>query len=425
MNQVRRDWRTKLTIERSLAAERSRYPARALRILFLAQRLPHPPNRGDRIPNFHFAAHLAARHDVLVCGFDDDGTGQASAAAVEGMGARVAWESFKPGPRQIRSGLRSLASGRPLTVCHWRSSRIQAAVDEFVAEGCDVAYVYSSSMCRFLEPHPEVPLCLNLAEMDSDKFRQYGEVRRGPMGWVYRRESRLLLDWERHWVPAAGTVLLISDVELALLEERIPGSGGLLLPNGVDLENFHPADHAAPDPSPLCVFTGVMDYEPNVDAVNWFADEILPLVRRAHVDAGFLIVGTRPIAAVRDLAKRPGIEVTGKVDEVLPHLHRARVAVAPVRLARGLQNKVLEAFAAGVPVVTTPQAFQGVDAISGEHCLVADTAEAFADAVTSLLSNPVLADSLAMAGRARVEEAYRWEAIEQRLEEILLETAGQ
>ena len=396
-----------------------------MRILFLAQRLPAPPNRGDRIPNYHFATQLAARHEVLVGGFDDDGNGEAAAETVKGMGARVAWESFTPGPRQIASGLRSLANGRPVTVCHWRSRRIQAAVDEFVGQGCDVAYVYSSSMCRFLENHPRVPLCLNLAEMDSDKFRQYGEVRRGPMGWVYRREARLLLEWERRWVPAAKTVLLISEVEQALLKDRIPECDGLLLPNGVDLERFHPADPPTPEDPPLCVFTGVMDYEPNVDAVHWFADEILPLVRRTHPDAGFLIVGTRPVASVRDLAKRPGIEVTGKVDEVLPHLHRARVAVAPVRLARGLQNKVLEAFAAGVPVVTTPQAFQGVDAEHGEHCLVADAAESFADAVASLLDDPLLAARLADAGRARVEEAYRWEAIEQRLEEILRETAGQ
>jgi sugar transferase (PEP-CTERM/EpsH1 system associated) len=183
------------------------------------------------------------------------------------------------------------------------------------------------------------------------------------------------------------------------------------LGNGVDLDYFD-GQRAYPNPyppgGPVLVFTGMMDYRANVDAVCWFADMVLPEIRARHADVRFAIVGAKPDQKVKRLAERPGIIVTGRVEDVRPYVAHANVAVAPLRIARGIQNKVLEAMAMAQPVVASAEAFEGIDAEPGVDLAVADGTH-FADPVCRLLENPEEAAAMGLRGRQRLTGHYTWE----------------
>jgi sugar transferase (PEP-CTERM/EpsH1 system associated) len=272
-------------------------------------------------------------------------------------------------------------------------------------------------MGAFLLPHVELPWIMHMAELDSDKWLQYSKRERWPMSWVYAREWRTLEAFERRLVDAAATSVFCTPLEQRIFDERMPGHPSVVLRNGVDLERFRPAPERA-EPGHL-VFVGVMDYLPNVDGCVWFVESILPLVRERHPDARFTIVGSKPTPDVQALARHPGVTVTGFVDEPRDHLERAAVSVAPLRIARGIQNKVLEAMAMGLPTVGTTSATQGVEGTSGEHFLVADDERAFAAAVGELLDDPAGARRLGDRARAFVEERYDWEALLVTLDELV------
>jgi sugar transferase (PEP-CTERM/EpsH1 system associated) len=244
--------------------------------------------------------------------------------------------------------------------------------------------------------------------VDSAKFAEYGE-RGGALAWVHRREGIRLAAFERETAARADASLFVSDAEAELFRRSIapPGADVRAVQNGVDLDFFDPAVAVAPAaaPRPLIVFTGQMDYAPNIDAVSWFAAEVLPRVPGAH----FAIVGRQPGEAVRRLAG-DRVTVTGAVDDVRCWLAAADVVVAPLRIARGIQNKVLEAMAMARPVVASPDAFEGVDAQPGRDLLVAESAADQAAAISGLLADPEAARALGAAARKRMTTHYRWDA---------------
>jgi len=281
------------------------------------------------------------------------------------------------------------------------SRALQALVDE-AAPDTDLAYAYSSSMGAFLLPHPELARVMHFAELDSDKWRQYAERTRPPLAWVYRREHRTLQRFETELAHAVDANVFCTPLEARIFLEAIP---------------------EAAEPGHL-VFTGVMNYYPNVDGCEHFAREILPRIRAAVPDARFTIVGAHPTPAVRALERLPGVAVTGFVDDTRDWLRRAAVSVAPLRIARGIQNKVLEAMAMGLPVVGTTPATQGVGGESPRDYLVADGAEAQASAVIELLRDPERARELGRRARRFVEERYDWEVVLAPLDDLLASCAG-
>jgi len=296
------------------------------------------------------------------------------------------------------------------------SSTLQRAVDE-LAPACDVGYAYSSSMGAFLAPHARLRRVMHFAELDSDKWRQYAERSRWPMSSVYAREQRTLLAFERRIAHSFDENVLCTPLEQRVFEREIPGARSLVMRNGVDLAFYRPQPERA-EPGHL-VFVGVMDYLPNIDGCTWFVREILPRLRARCPTAKLSIVGSRPTPEVLALGRELGVTVTGFVDDPREWLARASVSVAPLRIARGIQNKVLEALAMGLPVVGTTSATQGVEGEPGRDFLLANSVDEQVAAIARLIEDPQLARKLGAQGRAFVESRYDWDVALRPLDELL------
>jgi sugar transferase (PEP-CTERM/EpsH1 system associated) len=386
-----------------------------VRVLFLSQRVPYPPNRGDKITTWRLVERLARKHVVEVVAFAHDEDDFEAARTLTERGIATEAIPIGSGLAQKLRALPKLVTGKPLTLGFYGSSALQRAVDIRAADA-DLAYAYSSSMGAFLLPHADLPWIMHMAELDSDKWKQYSKREPFPMSWVYARESRTLERFERRLVSAARTSVFCTPLEQRIFDQRMPGHPSTILRNGVDLTRFRPArDRAEAD---HLVFVGVMDYLPNVDGCVWFVNEILPRIRARRPQVRLSIVGSKPTPEVEALGRAPGVTVTGFVDEPREWLERAAVSVAPLRIARGIQNKVLEALAMGLPTVGTTSATQGVEGTPGEHFVVADEASAFADATVELLEDPDRAARLSAAARAFVEEHYDWETLLETLDEL-------
>ena len=374
-------------------------------LLFLAHRVPFPPDRGDKIRSFHILQHLAVRHRVHLVAFADDEADFDPPAVFTDM-----LESCVIVPRvksQRRAAIESLLTGRPVSLTAFADPRVAAAIGRIRAEHPIAAtYAFSGQMAQYLDDSHAV---MDFVDMDSAKFAGLADDQRGPMRWMLRREAGMLGRFERMVAARVSASLFVSDAEAALFR-RSGGQGRILtIENGIDTVAYDPAIVAAiPAPQPLIVFTGQMDYRPNVEAVCWFADAILPLVQARHPAALFAIVGRAPTAAVLALGDRDGVIVTGAVPDTRGWLAAASVCVAPLRLARGIQNKVLEAMAMARPVVVSATAAEGID--HDGTIRVADAAAGFADAVSALIDDPEGASALGAAARARVQARYGWAA---------------
>ena len=390
-----------------------------MKILFLSQRVPYPPNRGDKITSWRLIERMRRTHEVHCVAFAHDEGDERAAEELRAMGIPISTFAYRERSAKLRS-LPLLASSKPLTLGVYGSGALQAEVDRLIP-GCDLAYAFSSSMGAFLEPHGSIPRVMHFGELDSDKWRQYSERVGWPMSWVYRREWRTLFRFEQRVARSFSQNVFCTPLEQHIFQDRIPGAPSMVLRNGVDLEYFSPRPELA-EPGHL-VFTGVMNYYPNVDGCVHFVREVLPRVREEFPDARFTIVGAHPTAEVLRLAETPGVEVTGFVDDVRDWAWRAAIAVAPLRIARGIQNKVLEAMAMGLPVVGTTSATQGVGGVPESHYLVRDDAAEQAEAIRSLLREPELGASLGRRAREFVEREYDWEAVFEPLDALIASLA--
>lgn len=386
-----------------------------MKVLFLSQRVPYPPNRGDKITTWRIIEKLSRDHELTVVAFAHDEADRDAARVLhEEKGIRTITIDHDERSKKIKS-LPLLLTRKALTLGVYGSKELQQVVDAELP-GTDLAYAYSSSMGAFLSGKG-TPWVMHFAELDSDKWRQYAEKHSFPMSIVYRREWKTLRAFEERIAHDALTNVFCTPLEQRIFQREIPGAPSMVIRNGVDLEHHDPnRDRAEAN---HLVFIGVMDYYPNVDGCQWFADEILPLVRAEVPDARFTIVGSKPTPEVLALGERDGIEVTGFVDDPRDYLKRAAVSVAPLRVARGIQNKVLEALAMGLPTVGTTSATQGVEGTPGHDFLVADEARGFADHVIALLRDTERAETLGRAGRAFVERTYDWDACLSPLDELL------
>ena len=359
-----------------------------MRILFLTHRLPYAPNRGDRIRAYHLLRVLARSHhvDVLSLIHDDDEmahTSELTGVADTVIGVRA--DRF----RNLLSAMRALPQRRPLTHALLQSRHVATALQRYVtATPPDVVLAYCSGMARYaLEPPLDrFPCVLDMVDVDSEKWAELSQATTAPRSWIFRRESVVLRTFEREAVARARTTVVVSERERVILSRISPLARAVVIGNGVDVASFK-----APSPprgEPCVVFCGVFDYGPNEAAAVWMAREVWPLVTRAIPDARLVLVGMRPSRAVRACASDSAIRVTGAVPDVRPYLWDAAISVAPIWVARGVQNKVLEAVASGLPTVVTPPVFEGLPMPVRPACRVADDPRAFAETVTYLLREP-------------------------------------
>ncbi|TFI58193.1 TIGR03087 family PEP-CTERM/XrtA system glycosyltransferase [Sphingomonas parva] len=379
-------------------------------ILVLAHRIPFPPDRGDKIRSWHILKELARHGTVHLAAFADDEADAAHLpalrAALDGRLGEAHVEVRRTG--RAAAAARALVQGKPLSLTLFDSKAMHGFVARILSDHpVSTVFAFSGQMAQFVPKRAR--LVMDFVDVDSAKFEAYA-ARGGVLAPLYRREARRLAAFERATAARASASLFVSDAEAALFRSRVDLRHGDVraLHNGVDLDFYDPAAAvpAAPRPDgPLIVFTGQMDYAPNVDAVGWFAEEVLPAVPGAT----FAIVGRNPTPAVQRLAEPGRIEVTGAVPDTRSWLVSADLVVAPLRIARGVQNKVLEAMAMGRPVVASPAAFEGIDAAPGRDLIVAESAAEQAREIRLLLADPVRAATIAAAARRRMEDAYRWD----------------
>jgi sugar transferase (PEP-CTERM/EpsH1 system associated) len=383
-------------------------------LLFLSHRIPYPPDKGDKIRSFHLLQHLARRYKVHAGALIDDPQDWSQIEHVKRMCGECCFVALRPALAKPLS-LAALATGEPLTLRYFRNSRLARWVRGLLdSRRIERALVFSSAMAQYLDGAPAAGMrrVLDLVDLDSDKWRQYGERSSGPLRWLYRREAVSLFECERRYASAFDASLFVSEAEAKLFVSRAPETAARVsvVRNGVDTEYFSPQrDYPSPyaaDEAAL-VFTGAMDYWANVDAVAWFARDVFPRVAAEFSQARFYIVGARPARAVQDLARLPGVKVTGTVPDTRPYLAHARVAVAPLRMARGVQNKVLEAMAMARPVITSPQAVAGVVPCPELMQWSADAPDVLARLVLRCLREPAPA-ALGSALRAHVLKHYNW-----------------
>ncbi|MBV9203395.1 MAG: TIGR03087 family PEP-CTERM/XrtA system glycosyltransferase [Alphaproteobacteria bacterium] len=388
-----------------------------MRIFYVCRRVPFPPDRGDKIAAFNTIRHLAARHEVHVFCLGD---GAQDVANISGLQCHV--NSIIAAPvTEVTIKLRALnalATGSPLSVAALNEGRLHRAIQQkFTELRPDLVIVYSCNMAQFAKHLPDVPRIMHFGDLDSMKWQLYAEQSPPPSRWIYSIEGRRLLAYERQIAHDFSHALVHTEAEKRDFERLIPGVPVSVVSNGVDLDYFRPAG-AIKQPGSL-VFTGVMDYRPNVDAVAWFCNEILPIVQAEIPDSNFTICGSRPTRAVRRLARRRGITVTGWVPDARPYLDRAAVFVAPLRMARGVQNKLLEALAMGLPCVASMVASRGTLVAEDDGVLVSDDPRTFASHVVDLLRDGGRRVELARRARAAAEANYRWEDQLSRLDQVV------
>lgn len=383
-------------------------------ILYLVHRLPYPPNKGDKVRSFHLLKHLAAQHRVFLGTFVDDPDDLQHIDTVRSYCASLHVAKLNPRFAKLRS-LNGLLSGEPLTLRYYRDVGLRNWVDQIcLSEKIDAAVVFCSAMAQYVEHLPRLRRVIDFVDVDSAKWTQYAPDHRWPMSWLYRREGKTLLNYERQVAASADQSFFVTEAETALFGKLAPECAVRVdaVCNGVDADYFSPlTTHTNPyaaNQIPV-VFTGAMDYHPNIDAVRWFASDVLPQLRATRPDVHFYIVGRSPSAEVLALAGE-SITVTGTVPDVRPYLQHAAVVVAPLRIARGIQNKILEAMAMGKAVVASTECAGAIDAVIGEELLQASTPEDYIAAVEELLLTPERAKNIGHLARERVLAHYSWEA---------------
>lgn len=384
-------------------------------ILFLCHRIPFPPDRGDKIRSYHLLKALAEHAPVHVGTFADDDRDASFAADLAGMSASQC--VLPRSNNRVAAGLRGLIRRQPMLVALYDDARLHRWVEETLAiRPISAIVAYSVQMAHFVPPlSPLTRFLMDFVDFDSAKYAAYGAHQGGLMGWVNRREGRLLFEFEKAVARHADMATFVSEAEARLFQQQ----SGLMeehiswYDNGVDYCFFDPEADFAPvdkDAGPLLVFTGQMDYRPNIEAVESFAQNAFPAIRAVHPKARFAIVGRNPAPAVQALATQPGIIVTGGVPDVRGWLAAADIVVAPLRIARGIQNKVLEAMAMARPVVASAQAAEGIDARHDEHLMIAQKPEDESSLILALLATPERTTKLGEAARARVIDRYDWKA---------------
>ena len=429
----------------------------------LVHRIPYPPDKGDKIRSFHEFCFLREKGWCIhLCTFVDDPD---DLSYIDTLKSQCVTSSFHMLNKihQKTSMALALCQRKPLSVGAFyksqaaqyvnkvlsdypvravlcfsssmaeyifrsklkeKSSKLKAQSGQELARSCQPSA--KSYQLRAISRQAKPGLIMDLIDVDSDKWQQYAGQKGKLRSWIYMLESKRLALYEKQIVDAFDATTVVSEAEADLLRKRTGGDGKIhAVPNGVDTVYFHPASKQIADKNrkSCCtlIFCGLMDYYPNVDAVVWFVKEVMPRLRNRLGEVQFNVVGAKPAKEILNLTDNPDVKVLGRVKDVRPHIRQAAISIAPIRIARGIQNKVLEAMAMAKPIVATKQAFEGIEAVPGRDLLVTKAEpDAYAEAIATLWEQPVLAEDLGKNARQVVETRYDWNARLEKLDALLL-----
>jgi sugar transferase (PEP-CTERM/EpsH1 system associated) len=388
-----------------------------VRILYVCHRFPYPPKRGGKIRPFNMIRHFAQQNEVVVCSLSrsDEETAEAQGIAPFCSEFHLA---------QVDNRLQSLRMvatlPTPITAStsFFHSPKLARTIRGLLAQRrFDLIFVHCSSVAHYVQHVTDVPKVLDFGDMDSHKWLEYAQYKPFPLSMGYWWEGQRVLAHEKRLARRFDLCTATTRTEHATLESYQTGTPTDWFPNGVDSAYFGPSSEPY-DPD-LIAFVGRMDYFPNQQCMLDFCAQVLPLIKARRPTVKLAIVGADPSQAIRRLGQIDGVTVTGSVPDVRPHVTRAALTVAPLRIARGTQNKILEAMAMGVPVVCSSLAADGVDAEAGKHLLAADTPHELGDAIIGVLADPSLRGRLSDAGRARVLSNHVWPNSMKRLDTII------
>jgi sugar transferase (PEP-CTERM/EpsH1 system associated) len=393
------------------------------KLLYLVHRLPFPPNKGDKISSNNMLNYFSGRWRVHLGTFVDDPDDWQYVNLVREKCEDSCIVEL-PRRKRLTGSLFGLLTGKALSLSYYDNAQLQAWVRDSIARECpDAVLVFSGVMGRFVKDllPAHVPVVFDAEDVDSEKWRSYAQAKRWPISWLYRREAKKLLAYEREMASSTHVSIFVSQEEAALFKQLAPESAHKVhyRTQGVDSAYFDPAlsyDNPYQPGQKVLVFTGAMDYWPNVEAVKWFCQHVLQAVLAREPNFLFCIVGMKPTEDVKQLGKLPGVRVTGGVPDVRPYLHHALAACLPLQLARGIQNKALEAMSMTLPVLATEGALVGIVDYPGVLATVANDADAMISAAVALLAVPRQANT---AGRACVLEHYNWDTNLRRMERFL------
>jgi sugar transferase (PEP-CTERM/EpsH1 system associated) len=388
-----------------------------LRILLLCHRFPFPPKRGGKIRPFNVVKHLATRHEVTVGSLVRSREEGLEGAGITPYCARYEMAEVR-NPIQVARMLLRVPTRTPASMVFFYSPALDRRVREWLErERFDLIFVHCSSMAQYVAHVRDTPKILDFGDMDSQKWLEYARYKPFPLSAGYWLEGRKLAREERRLARCFDLCTATTRAEWETLEGYRTGVATDWFPNGVDSGYFAPSPDPY-DPDMIC-FVGRMDYYPNQECMLDFCARTLPLVRMRRPNTRLVIVGADPSPGVRRLGEFPGVTVTGSVPDVRPYLLRSALMVAPLNIARGTQNKILEAMASGVPVVVSRVAAGGVDAVAGEHFAAAATPAEYAEAILGILGNPAERERLSVAGRERMLSHHAWPGSMQRLDRIV------
>lgn len=388
-----------------------------MKILLVCHRLPYPPNRGGKIRAFNMIRHLGERHSVVVASLALTEQEREQGADLARYCEEVIVDVV-PDTVRWMNACKALATPTPSSVAYFWSRRLANRIKEKIAaHKFDAILVHCAFVAQYVMDRGDSLRILDYGDLDSAKWAEYAHWKAFPLSQGYALEARKLRRYERQIADHFDRCTVTTQGEKEQFDSLGASTPCTVIPNGVDTSYFSATQTSSSKNS--IVFLGRMDYFPNIDGVCYFADSIFPLIQRAAPQSEFWIVGSNPSRRVRDLAKNPKIKVTGHVADVRSYLKAAAISVAPLRIARGTQNKILESMAAGIPVVASPQAAKGINAVSDRDFLVASEPAAFAQRVIDALHNSKLRRDLSTAGQAQIERAHLWSTSMQALEDLL------
>jgi sugar transferase (PEP-CTERM/EpsH1 system associated) len=394
-------------------------------VLFLAHRVPYPPDKGDRIRTYHVLRFLSQRARVHLACLADEPVSDETKLALSRYCEQLAIVPVGGMMRWLRTGF-SLLRGGTASEGAFHVPEFQTILRRWASEiRFDVSLASASSIaaCLRLDKLQDVPAVIDLMDVDSQKWFDYAASHRGPRAWLYRTEGKRLRQLEQSLATWAAAVTFVGDAEVEIFQRFCPEGRVHAVTNGVDLDYFHPSTHlSAPScrsKLPSCVFVGALDYYPNVEAAQWFCREVWPEVLRRRPEAKFYLVGRRPSPTLRRLASQPEVELVGQVADVRPYVAQSSVTVVPLRIARGVQNKVLESLAMAKATIVSPQTLAGLKACPGVHLLQASSSEEWQQTILALFDDPSARRRIGEAGRRYVEEHHSWERCLKPLGELL------
>jgi sugar transferase (PEP-CTERM/EpsH1 system associated) len=398
-----------------------------MKILIIAQRCPYPPNKGEKIRTYHQLKFFnECGHDVILASPYEHDSEQIHFNELKKHHCfEVLSEKLPAKPIRLVSGV---LKNKALSISNFYSAKLQSKIDDVLAsQKVDVIFCSASSVSEYIfnskvyaKLNPPPALTMDFMDVDSDKWAQYQKSHQWPLSAVYGRESRLIAGVEAKIVKKFDHCLLITQAEVDLFQS-IHGNVKNLsaIENGLDTTMFYPPANTRQTTNPYFLFAGVMDYAPNIDAVMWFIDSVWPAVKKQWPNAKFCIAGMDPTDKIKKLELNEGIEVTGFVDDIKPYFDKANIFIAPFRIARGVQNKVLQAFACGLPVIASSMGAEGIRCSVEQDILLADTPEQFINRIEQLTNNQECYSYISNNALKKITNNYSWESILQPLEILL------